>query len=102
MADSLSSDSGMVINGRYRLIAPLGVGSGGQAYLADDIRLRRQVAVRVLRRRYADDQSFLERFRTQAETATSLNHENIVSIYDWGDKELPFVVSEYLPGGSLR
>lgn len=102
MADSLSSDSGMVINGRYRLIAPLGVGSGGQAYLADDIRLRRQVAVRVLRRRYADDQSFLEQFRTEAETATSLNHQNIVSVYDWGDKELPFVVSEYLPGGSLR
>ena len=102
MADSLSSDSGMVINGRYRLIAPLGVGAGGQSYLADDIRLRRQVIVRVLRRRYADDQSFLERFRTEADAATSLNHQNIVSVYDWGDNELPFVVSEYLPGGSLR
>ena len=102
MADSLSTDSGIVINGRYRLIAPLGIGSGGQVYLADDIRLRRQVAVRVLRRVYADNHLFLEQFRSEAQKATTLDHPNLVSVYDWGEKELPYVVSEYLAGGSLR
>ena len=101
VADSLTIDSGIVINGRYRLIAALGIGHGGQVYLADDIRLRRQVAVRVLRRGYADNSLFLEQFRFEAQRATSLNHPNIVSVYDWGEKELPYVVSEYLAGGSL-
>ncbi len=100
--DSQPTDSGIVIDGRYRLIASLGVGSGGQVYLADDIRLRRQVAVRVLRRIYADDGSFLEEFRSQAQKASTLVHPNLVPVYDWGEKELPYIVSEYLSGGSLR
>ncbi len=102
MEDSQPTDSGIVIDGRYRLIASLGVGSGGQVYLADDIRLRRQVAVRVLRRIYADDGSFLEEFRSQAQKASTLVHPNLVPVYDWGEKELPYIVSEYLSGGSLR
>ena len=102
MEDSQPTDSGIVIDSRYRLIASLGVGSGGQVYLADDIRLRRQVAVRVLRRIYADDGSFLEEFRSQAQKASTLVHPNLVPVYDWGEKELPYIVSEYLSGGSLR
>ena len=102
MADSLPTDSGIVIDGRYRLIAPLGTGSGGQVYLADDIRLRRQVAVRVLRRAYADDALFLEEFRSEIKKASTLDHPNLVPIHDWGEKELPYVVKEYLSGGSLR
>ncbi|MEC7924635.1 MAG: serine/threonine-protein kinase, partial [Actinomycetota bacterium] len=102
MADSLSTDSGIVINSRYRLIAPLGTGSGGQVYLADDIRLRRQVAVRVLQRIYGENPLFLEKFRSEAQKATALDHPNLVSVFDWGEKELPYVVSEYLSGGSLR
>lgn len=102
MANSLPTDSGIVIDGRYRLIAPLGIGSGGQVYLADDIRLRRQVAVRVIQRSYADDPSFLEQFCSEAEKATALDHPNLVPVYDWGEKELPYVVTEYLSGGTLR
>ena len=102
MADSHLTDSGIVIDSRYRLIAPLGTGSGSQVYLADDIRLRRQVAVRVLRRTYADDPLFLEEFRSEAQKATTLNHPNLVPIYDWGEQELPYVVTEYLSGGNLR
>lgn len=102
MADSLPTDSGIVIDGRYRLIAPLGTGSGGQVYLADDIRLRRQVAVRVLRRAYADDALFLEEFRSEIQKASTLDHLNLVPVHDWGEKELPYVVTEYLSGGSLR
>ena len=102
MADSLPTDSGIVIDGRYRLIAPLGTGSGGQVYLADDIRLRRQVAVRVLRRAYADDALFLEEFRSEIKKASTLDHPNLVPVHDWGEKELPYVVKEYLSGGNLR
>ncbi len=102
MADSLPTDSGIVIDGRYRLIAPLGTGSGGQVYLADDIRLRRQVAVRVLRRAYADDALFLEEFRSEIKKASTLDHPNLVPVHDGGEKELPYVVKEYLSGGSLR
>ena len=102
MADSLPTDSGIVIDGRYRLIAPLGTGSGGQVYLADDIRLRRQVAVRVLRRAYADNALFLEEFRSEIQKASTLDHLNLVPVHDWGEKELPYVVTEYLSGGSLR
>ena len=102
MADSLPTDSGIVIDGRYRLIAPLGTGSGGQVYLADDIRLRRQVAVRVLRRAYADNALFLEEFRSEIKKASTLDHLNLVPVHDWGEKELPYVVTEYLSGGSLR
>ncbi len=102
MADSHPTDSGIVIDSRYRLIAPLGTGSGSQVYLADDIRLRRQVAVRVLRRIYADDPSFLEEFRSEAQKASTLNHPNLIPIYDWGEQELPYVVDEYLSGGNLR
>ena len=102
MADSHPTDSGIVIDSRYRLIAPLGTGSGSQVYLADDIRLRRQVAVRVLRRTHVDDPSFLEEFRSEAQKAINLNHPNLIPIYDWGEQELPYVVTEYLSGGNLR
>ena len=102
MADSHPTDSGIVIDSRYRLIAPLGTGSDSQVYLADDIRLRRQVAVRVLRRTHVDDPSFLEEFRSEAQKATNLNHPNLIPIYDWGEQELPYVVTEYLSGGNLR
>jgi serine/threonine-protein kinase len=102
VANSLPTDSGIVIDGRYRLIAPLGIGSGGQVYLADDIRLRRQVAVRVIQRSYADNPSFLEQFCSEAEKATALDHPNLIPVYDWGEKELPYVVTEYLSGGTLR
>ena len=81
MADSHPTDSGIVIDSRYRLIAPLGTGSGSQVYLADDIRLRRQVAVRVLRRTHVDDPSFLEEFRSEAQKAIQFKspkpHTNI-------------------------
>lgn len=71
-------------------------------YLADDIRLRRQVAVRVLRRAYADNALFLEEFRSEIQKASTLDHLNLVPVHDWGEKELPYVVTEYLSGGSLR
>ena len=87
---------------RYRLIAPIGRGASATVYLAEDKSLRRQVAVKVLHEGLRDDPTFLARFRKEAQAAASLSHPNIMSVHDWGDDEPPFLVMEYLGGGSLR
>jgi serine/threonine-protein kinase len=101
---SRSTDQvGRVLSGRYRLIAPVGTGASAQVFLADDVRLKRRVAVKVLHDALADDESFLRRFRAEAQAAAALNHPNILAVYDWGDDEgSPYLVTEYLSGGSLR
>jgi beta-lactam-binding protein with PASTA domain/tRNA A-37 threonylcarbamoyl transferase component Bud32 len=91
------------VGGRYRLLAPLGSGASAEVYLADDVRLRRRVAVKLLRAVLADDEGFLRRFRAEARAAAALSHPNIVAIFDWNGEEVPpYLVTEYLSGGSLR
>src|SRR5262245_12698885 len=94
--------TGRVLAARYRVLAPIGAGASGRVYVADDVRLRRRVAVKVLHAGLADDRGFLRRFRTEAQVAASLHHPNIMAVYDWGDDDLPFMVLELLQGGSLR
>lgn len=92
-----------MLGGRYRLLSPLGAGASAQVYLADDVRLRRRVAVKILHAGLADDESFLRRFRAEAQAAAALSHPHIVAVYDWsGDEATPYLVTEYLSGGSLR
>jgi beta-lactam-binding protein with PASTA domain/tRNA A-37 threonylcarbamoyl transferase component Bud32 len=99
----LTDQIGRVLSGRYRLIAPLGTGASAQVFLADDVRLRRRVAVKLLHAALADDETFLKRFRAEAQAAASLSHPNIVAVYDWGDDDgRPYIVTEHLGGGSLR
>jgi serine/threonine protein kinase/beta-lactam-binding protein with PASTA domain len=99
----MTDQIGRVLSGRYRLIAPVGTGASAQVYLADDVRLRRRVAVKILHAALADDDAFLRRFRAEAQSAAALNHPNIVAVYDWGDDDgAPYIVTEYLSGGSLR
>ena len=99
----MTDQIGRVLSGRYRLIAPVGTGASAQVFLADDVRLRRRVAVKVLHAALADDDAFLRRFRAEAQAAAALNHPNIVAVYDWGDDDgTPYIVTEYLGGGSLR
>jgi len=99
----LTDQIGRVLSGRYRIIAPLGTGASAQVYLADDVRLRRRVAVKLLHAALADDETFLRRFRAEAQAAAALNHPHIVAVYDWGDDDgTPYLVTEYLAGGSLR
>lgn len=104
MVVSRSTDQiGRVLSGRYRLIAPIGTGASAQVYLADDVRLRRRVAVKVLHDALAGDESFLRRFRAEAQAAAALNHPNLLAVYDWGEDDgSPYLVTEYLGGGSLR
>ena len=98
----LDDEVGRVVNGRYRLVAPLGSGSSAQVFLADDVNLGRQVAVKMLQPALADDDRFLRRFRTEAQTVAAISHPNVVVIHDWGEDDVPYLVSEYLAGGSLR
>jgi serine/threonine-protein kinase len=103
MATNGANDlAGRVLAGRYRLLAPIGTGASGRVYVADDIRLNRKVAVKVLHAALADDAGFLRRFRAEAQVAASLHHPNIMAVYDWGEDEQPFMVVELLEGGSLR
>jgi serine/threonine-protein kinase len=94
--------AGYVLAGRYRLRTAIGAGASGTVYEADDVQLGRRVAVKVLHRALADDVGFLQRFRAEARVAASLHHRNILTVHDWGEDDVPFMVTELLDGGSLR
>jgi eukaryotic-like serine/threonine-protein kinase len=98
----LADRVGQVLSARYRLLAPIGTGASASVYLADDVTLRRRVAVKILHPALADDDAFLRRFRAEAQAAAALNHPNVMAVYDWGQDDVPYLVTEYLGGGSLR
>jgi serine/threonine-protein kinase len=102
MSMNVADLAGRVLADRYRLHAPIGTGASGRVYVAEDTTLRRRVACKVLHAALADDAAFLRRFRAEAQLAASLHHPHIVTVYDWGEDELPFLVLELLEGGSLR
>ena len=96
-----------MLGGRYRLVAPIGVGTSSRVFLAVDTQLRRRVAVKLLHEALAEDEAFLRRFRAEARAAGALNHPNIVAVFDWGEDHsdagvVPYLVTEFLGGGSLR
>lgn len=100
---SIAEQVGRVVGGRYRLLAPVGTGASSQVYAASDTRLARRVAVKVLHPMLAGDRAFLRRFRAEARLAASLDHPHIMRVFDWGEEaEGPYLVLEYLGGGSLR
>ncbi|MGH9116343.1 MAG: protein kinase domain-containing protein [Acidimicrobiales bacterium] len=99
----MSDQLGRVLSGRYRLVAPIGAGASALVFLADDTRLRRRVAIKILHAGLAADETFLRRFRTEAQAAAALNHPHVLAVYDWGDDDgTVYLVTEYLDGGSLR
>jgi serine/threonine-protein kinase len=102
----MTAEIGRVLGGRYRLVAPIGMGASAQVYLADDVKLRRRVAVKMLHDALAGDAEFLRRFRAAARAAAALSHPNVMAVYDWSDGtddgDAAFIVTEYLSGGSLR
>jgi eukaryotic-like serine/threonine-protein kinase len=92
-----------VLANRYELRTEIGRGGMADVYLALDRLLNRRVAVKILSAAYAADPSFVERFRREAQAAASLNHPNIVAVYDWGQEDdTSFIVMEYVNGQTLR
>src|ERR687892_1840272 len=92
-----------LFDGRYRILRKLGSGGMANVYLAEDEELGRRVAIKILNERYANDESFIERFRREAKSAAGLSHPNIVSIYDRGKAEGTYYIAmEYLDGRSLK
>ncbi|HWG73448.1 MAG TPA: Stk1 family PASTA domain-containing Ser/Thr kinase [Acidimicrobiales bacterium] len=91
-----------VFSDRYELVRHVARGGMAQVYLAKDLLLDRPVALKVLFPELSVDQSFVERFRREAQAAANLSHPNIVSIYDWGQGEQTyFIVMEYIDGHTL-
>jgi tRNA A-37 threonylcarbamoyl transferase component Bud32 len=88
--------------GDYRIEAILGQGGIGIVYRASDQSLHRDVAIKVLRPALADDASMRERFLREARTAAALRHDHVVAVYGVGQHaQQPYLVMEYIPGGSL-
>ena len=102
----------VILGGRYHLGRILGTGGMAEVFLAEDTRLHRTVAVKVLRSDLARDANFQERFRREAHSAASLNHPSIVAVYDTGEEQqttitgsevtIPYIVMEYVEGRTLR
>ena len=94
---------GRVLNQRYRLKEKLGSGGMADVYLADDLLLNREVAVKVLHPQFASDPLYIQRFRHEAQAAANLNHPAIVNVYDWGnDGEIYYLVMEFVEGMDLK
>ncbi|HEX7188161.1 MAG TPA: serine/threonine-protein kinase, partial [Actinomycetes bacterium] len=101
--------SDQILGSRYRLTDRIAGGGMGEVWRAQDDVLGREVAVKILRREYADDPTFLERFRAEARHTANLSHPNIAAVYDFGEGEAgsdgdagsPFLVMELVPGDPL-
>lgn len=89
--------------GPYEIVAPIGAGGMGEVYRAKDVRLGREVAVKVLPSSLTKDGDRMRRFEQEAKAVAALNHPNILGIHDIGEQDgSPYIVSELLEGGSLR
>ena len=98
----MSNTNNTVVNDRYELIKRIGRGGMADVFLARDILLDRDVAVKVLFPEHAIDPNFVERFRREAQAVAGLNHPNIVSVYDWGQTgNTYFMAMEYVDGRTL-
>ena len=94
---------GQKINDRYEIRKLIGEGGMANVYLGYDTILERDVAIKVLRGDLADDEKFVRRFRREAQSASLLNHPNIVQIYDVGEDDGNFyIVMEYIKGQTLK
>ena len=92
-----------VIDGRYRVLKRLGAGGMAEVYCVEDQQLGRRVALKLLHRRFADDEQFVERFRREASSAAGLSHPNIVGIFDRGEWDGTYYIAmEFVEGRTLK
>src|SRR3954447_5960540 len=97
-----------LLGGRYRLVGQIAVGGMGEVWRANDETLGRQVAVKVLKAEYAEDPTFVERFRAEARNTAMLSHNGIATVYDYGEVPVEggggssaYLIMELVPGEPL-
>jgi hypothetical protein len=94
--------SGTVLATRYRLLERIGSGGMATVWRARDLRLERDVAVKILRPQFAEDPEFVSRFEVEARHAASISHPNVATVFDTGvDGETRFIVMELVDGASV-
>ncbi len=92
-----------VIDDRYQIIGHLGTGGMAEVYCAQDLKLERRVALKLLHDRFAADEEFVERFRREASSAARLQHQYVVSVYDSGEYDgTPYIAMEFVDGRTLK
>src|ERR687897_1370297 len=92
-----------MIDERYRVLNRLGSGGMADVYCAEDTQLGRKVALKLLYRRFAEDEEFVERFRREASSAAGLQHPSIVGIFDRGEWDGTYYIAmEYIEGRTLK
>jgi eukaryotic-like serine/threonine-protein kinase len=95
--------TGTVVDQRYRIIGRIGSGGMADVYCAEDTHLGREVALKVLHRRFAQDAEFVERFRREAKSAAALQHPHVVGVFDRGEHEGTYYIAmEHLRGRTLK
>jgi eukaryotic-like serine/threonine-protein kinase len=106
VADELSSPATQLIGrelANYRIVSLLGRGGMGEVYLAQDTRLGRKVALKLLPSQFAGDKRRVLRFEQEARAVSTLNHPNIITIFDAGQiEDIYFIATEYIDGRTLR
>ncbi|MDN6193742.1 MAG: Stk1 family PASTA domain-containing Ser/Thr kinase, partial [Alkalibacterium sp.] len=90
------------INDRYKLIREIGSGGMAKVFLAEDLILERQVAVKLMAYNFHDDEASIRRFKREALSTTELLHPNIVDVVDVGEDDSPYIVMEYVEGYDLK
>lgn len=94
---------GRTLNGRYKIGERIARGGMASVFKAEDMRLDRTVAVKVMHQNLGDEDAFLKRFNREAKAAAKLNHRGVVSVFDQGtDGDVTYLVMEYVPGSTLR
>ena len=92
-----------LLNNRYRIVSLLGHGGMSDVFEARDIIFKRTVAVKIIKPEFADKPENLIRFENEARFSSTLNHPNIIKIYDYSKQDsLPYIVNEYVKGQTLR
>jgi len=95
--------TGTLVDERYRIIGRIGSGGMADVYAAEDTHLGREVALKVLHHRFAQDSEFVERFRREASSAAGLQHPNVVAVFDRGEhKGTYYIAMEHLRGRTLK
>src|SRR4029077_18296794 len=103
LPDGTGGHALVTLDGRYHIVERIASGGMGEVFRARDAVLDREVAIKVLHRSLAGDQAFVDRFRREARAAASIQHPNIVAVYDWGAVDgIYYMVMEFVRGRAAR